>query len=115
MNEFITYIDQTVLELQNKEKELASTDRKDEANLVKVQINVYGICKTVYEVTVKTAGSTDLKEAYLEKMDAIISNWRTSFEKAKMHNDVEKSIIEELKLQVYENVKAKFMEIHEKV
>lgn len=113
MNEFITYIDQTVLELQEKEQELASTDRKDEANLIKVQINVYGICKTVYETLGKNGQNEEFTVDYLKRMNGIVSNWREAYEKAKKHNDVEKRVIEELKLQAFETVKKKFMDLHE--
>lgn len=113
MSRFLEYIDDAVEKLQQEEKNLASTDRKDESNLVKIQINVYGICKTVYQVFAKTKSGEELKVNYLQKLDSLAQGWREAYEKAQKYNAVDKSVIEEIKLQVLENIKQKFVEIWE--
>lgn len=113
MEQFITYIDEVTAKLQQEERELAATDRKDESNLVKVRINVYGICKTLFEVARKLNTSEGLKEDYLKRLTTLSENWKISYEKAKTHNDVEKVVIEELKLGTLDEVKNKFMEFWE--
>ncbi len=111
MEQFITYIDENVEKLQQEEKALAASDRKDEANLVKIRINVYGICKTVFGVAEKQSAGELLKEDYPKRLTKLSENWKVSYEKAKEHNDVEKVVIEELKLQTLEEVKDKFLEL----
>ena len=114
MEQFITYIDGATAKLQQEERELAATDRKDESNLTKIRINVYGICKTLFEVSCKQNIDEALKEDYLKRLTKLAENWKISYEKAKEHNDLEKVVIEELKLQTLEEVKNKFMELWEK-
>lgn len=114
MEQLITYIDETVTKLQQEERELAASDRKDESNLTKIRINVYGICKTLFEVSAKQKIKEEWKEDYPKRLTKLYENWKLSYEKAKEHNDVEKVVIEELKLQTLEEVKNKFMELGEK-
>lgn len=49
MKEYLDYLDHTVAQLQQEAQALQSSDRADEANFVKIRINVCGICKTVFE------------------------------------------------------------------
>ena len=80
----------------------------DEANLQKIRANIYGICRTVFEVVSKTKSGEELREEYANKLDNLPKNWVESYEKAKLHNDVAKILIEETKLEVLKEVKAKF-------
>lgn len=67
----------------------------------------------MYETLGKNGKNEEFADAYLKRMSGIVSNWQEAYERAKKHNDVEKSIIEELKLQAFEDVKKKFMDLHE--
>lgn len=113
MNHFVAFIEEKVKLLQQEEQELAASDRKDEANLMKIRINVYGICRTVYEVYAKTKAGTVLKQAYLEKLETLSHSWKVSMEKAKEYGDMEKAVVEEIKLQPLEEVRIKYMELKE--
>lgn len=119
MQEFVKYIEESVEKLEREEKMLADSDRKDEANLVKIRINIYGICKTVWQVVVQGQAKDDagtensLSDVYLQRMASVSRNWRVSYEKAKEYNDVEKLVIEEIKLETLEEIKRKFREICE--
>ena len=110
MQEFITYIDEAVQNLEKEEQMLVNSERKDESNLVKIRINIYGICKTVLNVVAK-GGNPAWKDAYLQKLTVLSGNWRTSYEKAKEHNDVEKLVIEEIKLETMKEIMKKCEEI----
>ena len=111
MEQFITYIDETVKILQEKERELAQSDRKDEANMVKIRINIYGVCRTIYDVVLRTCAPENAKEAYLQKLEHLPDNWKASLEKAKAHDDIPKIVVEELKLEAFSDVKNKFLEL----
>ena len=112
MQEFIIYIEESIQKLEQEEQLLASSDRKDEANLLKIRINIFGICKTILNV-VAGGQNPAWKEAYLQKLTQLPQNWKASYEKAKKHNDVEKLVIEEIKLETLEEIKRKFEEICE--
>lgn len=114
MNEFIMYLNNAIESAQNKEQELVASERKDEANLQKIKANIYGICRTVYEVLEKTKSGEELAEEYTRRLDNLPKNWVESYEKAKAHNDVEKILIEEIKLETLKAVKEKFTELRRK-
>ena len=107
--QFIAYIDQAVNALVQEEKDLAASDRKDESNLVKIRINVYGICKSIYGVFSNMTGNRGWKSDYLQKLENMEQSWKSSYIKAKEHDDVKKAVIEEIKLQTLAEVKNKFM------
>jgi hypothetical protein len=113
MNKFIEYIDQAVERLQREEKMLAATDRKDESNLVKIRINVYGICKSIYRVFAQSKLGDSLKSAYLDKLDSLAVGWQESKNKAQEFNAVDKMIIEDIKLQTLANVRLEFLKFGE--
>lgn len=113
MNKFIEYIDQAVERLQREEKMLAATDRKDESNLVKIRINVYGICKSIYRVFAQSKLGDSLKSAYLDKLDCLAVGWQESKNKAQEFNAVDKMIIEDIKLQTLANVRLEFLKFGE--
>jgi hypothetical protein len=107
----MTYLQESVEKLEQEEKLLAASDRRDEANLVKIRTNVYGICKTYYNVVSKTKEGVAFKEEYLSKLSDLPKNWKVSYDKAKEHNDVEKIVIEEIKLQTLQEIIDRFMEL----
>lgn len=113
MNKFIEYIDQAVEQLQREEKMLAATDRKDESNLVKIRINVYGICKSIYQVFAQSKTGDLLKCTYLDKLDSLAVGWQESKNKAQEFHAVDKMIIEDIKLQTLANVRLEFLKYWE--
>lgn len=52
-----------------------------------------------------------LREDYLGYLTRIPENWKASYEKAKEHEDTEKLVIEEIKLEVLQTIKDKFEEL----
>ncbi len=112
MEEYIVYIDEMIAKLQKEEQRLIASDRKDEANLVKIRTNIYGIGKTVFNVVAKNGSRESIRTGYMEKMTLIPLSWKESYEKAQANNDVEKIVIEEIKLETVEEMKRKFLEIY---
>ena len=62
MNEFITYLSNSIENVAKKEQELISNERKDEANLQKIRANIYGICHTIFEVVLKSKSGEELEK-----------------------------------------------------
>ena len=107
MKEFIRYLTTSIEAAQQSERELIATERKDEANLQKIRANIFGICLTVVQVVSKEKSGEDLWKDYCNRLDNISGSWVESYEKAKIHQDVEKILIEETKVQVLQAVKEK--------
>ncbi len=113
MNKYTEYINQAVEQLQREEKMLAATDRKDESNLVKIRINVYGICKSIYQVFAQSKTGENLKSAYLEKVDSLAVGWQESKDKAQEFHAVDKVVIEDIKLQTLADIRLVFLKCWE--
>lgn len=113
MNRYVEYIDQAVEQLQQEEKMLAATDRKDESNLVKIRINVYGICKSIYQVFAQSKTGENLKSTYLEKVDSLAVGWQESKNNAQEFQVTDKVVIEEIKLQALAELRLEFLKCWE--
>ena len=128
MEDFLRYIDMLIEEYAKQEQELIKAGCKDEANFVKIKINICDICKTLYNVSLKkvSAGKAEgvkttddkefksmLKEEYIGLLTKVPANWEASYQKAKEHGDAEKIVIEESKLEVLQRIKNKFLELIE--
>lgn len=111
MNTYIEYLDNTIKKLQKEEETLIATNRKDEANFIKIKINICDICKTIYNVSAKTNSGMALREAHIRQLTRLPENWKISLEKARTHSDVQKIVIEETKLEMLQIIKAKFEEL----
>lgn len=109
MSQYITYLENRMSMTNQQEKQLIDSGRKDEANLEKIKNNVYGICKTVYEVAHKqTQNETDAKLFYVKKLEHLKTTWEESYEKAKQFSDAEKILVEETKLAALNEAREQF-------
>lgn len=105
---FIKYIDDKIKDLKNEKMVLEKTNRKDEANFMKIKINICEICKTLYNISKKEPSSQNAKVFYLQKIEKLSLEWNISKDKAKEHHDIEKAVIEEIKLEVLNEIKQKY-------
>lgn len=98
--EFLTYLKKEKAVCMGKEQELIQDERKDEANLVRVQMNIYDIYGALFNASVKEAkGEDNIREVLGKKAENISSTWKQALELAKAHDDVKKIVIEEIKLK----------------
>lgn len=111
MNKYISYLEKAISELQKEEGLLAATNRKDEANFIKIKINICDICKTIYNVSARSNQGEALKEEYIRQLTRLPENWKITLDKAREHGDVEKAVIEETKLDMLQEIRAKFEEL----
>lgn len=111
--EFIDYLEISAAMMVEEEKKLILDERKDEANLIKIKKNIFDIFRTVFLSIMKdkTVDEKNIKMLFTEKMDTIPKNWKISYENAKIHNDVEKIVIEEIKFQTLDLISTKFNEL----
>ncbi len=101
--------------------ELTDDNRKDEADLEKIKLNIYDIFTSFIGVTKKQISAKkdiaeDLKyeafcSAYLQTFDKIPQSWRVKLEKAKENNAVIDIIIEETKLSAASELKNIFTDL----
>lgn len=109
MSEYITYLEKRMTETAKEEKRLIAAECKDEANLEKIKNNVYGICKTMYEVAQKqTKRKDEAANFYNRKLEHLETTWGEAYEKAKQFSDAEKVLVEEIKLAVLKEARAEF-------
>lgn len=98
---------------------LKEEDRMDEANLEKIKLNVIGIFKKMFDVSLrkvfKHENNTDesvkydnFKKVYLDFYNNIPSNWYINLEKAKKNNDFDNVLIEEIKINTMYKLKECF-------
>lgn len=113
MNKYIEYLEETIGELKETEKELVQTDCKDEANFIRIKMNICDIAKTIYNVSSKKNSGVALKEEYLRQLTRLPENWKVSYQKAKEHGDIQKILIEETKLEMLQMIKDKFEDLGE--
>ena len=94
----------------------------DKGNLNKDLLKKKEIGKEEFQTTGKWQGiarcgvvsqldrDADTVQLYLKKLEELPKNWKESLEKAKIHGDVEKQVIEETKINALEEIKEKFLE-----
>ena len=113
MSKYIEFLDQTIEELKKQERDLIQNNRKDEANFIRIKINICDISKTIYNVSAGKNSGSALKEEYVRQLTRLPENWIISYQKAKEHGDVQKILIEETKLEMLQMIKDKFENLGE--
>lgn len=114
MKAYLDYLDEAAAGLQEEVRALQSSDRADEANFVKVRINVCGICKSVYEALQRVTLPEQFELTYLSKLRQLEITWQAAYDKAKLHDDAEKLLIEEIKLKTLQKIKPQYLELRRK-
>lgn len=104
MNNFLAYVEENVTVLAKEEQALIASSRKDEANLVKIKSNVYGIAKSMFEVVQKMTPEENRRRDLLKRLEHLKATWEEAYEKVKSHNDVEKMVVEEVKLETLNRI-----------
>ena len=98
MEQFMAYLDEKAAFYRQESRRLTADDRRDEGDLAKIRANVYGICKSVFQVL-------DVEKANA-KLAGLRNEWETSLAAARGHNDVKKMAIEEIKLEMLGEITA---------
>ena len=111
MNAYIKFLEETISEVQKEEQALITAARKDEANFAKIKINICDVCRTIYNVHAKTKAGAELTSEYVRQLTRLKENWKMSLEKAKEHEDVQKVVIEETKLEMLQQIESKYEEL----
>lgn len=111
--EFLEYLELSLKSSEEEIKELSGEDRNDEANHAKVKANIFQIFKTVFlgVANQKALNKEEVKNLFQAKMESIPSNWKKSLENARTFDDMEKAMIEEIKLQTLEEIRNTFLRI----
>jgi len=112
---FCSYLDAKMEEITLNEQQLLKEERADEASHEKIKNNIYQIFKTIYFSIEKNPTRTqeEIKEQFLEKLETIPNNWKIALDKARQHQDMERVLIEEIKFEIRDEIRATFMKIME--
>lgn len=114
---YLDYIDRKIAEHSSQSEQYKADDRKDEAVIEKIMVNIYEIFKALFLCDIRQlegksiADTKDLNVygGYLLRFDTIPANWKKSLDKAKEHGDITKQVIEEHKLEVAKELKDVFL------
>lgn len=98
MKQFMAYLDSKADFYRQESRRLAEDDRRDEGDLAEIRANVYGICKSVFQVL-------DAPKAVC-KLDGLRNEWEASRRAAQVHGDGKKAAIEEIKLETLAEIQA---------
>ena len=103
MKKFLAYVEDKTNFYAAEEQRLVLEERKDEANIMRIRQNVYGIAKSMYEVA-ENLSPEDIKGDVTKRLRGILTTWESNYEKGKKHNDTEKILVEETKLGVLREI-----------
>lgn len=106
VNDFLAYIEEQIVDCAKKERALIAENRKDEANMERIKSNVYGIAKSLCQVTEELAKKHGAEHAtmFFDKFTAVMAPWKESLAAAKEHLDSEKECIELIKLETADKI-----------
>lgn len=112
-DKYLTYLNDRIEEHKRNSEAYKADDRKDEANLEMIKANICEVFRTLFITDTKQLEQKDLSNYkdinlfadYLLRFDTIPTNWKVSLEKAKVHGDTTKQVIEETKLEVAKELK----------
>ncbi len=112
MDEFITFLDGMTDASKRKEQLLISEQRKDEANIERVRLNIIDVFRCLWNVSVNEyAKENDINEkqrkiadSFFIKAERVPQSWKQSLEQARLHDDTLKILIEETKLQAAKEI-----------
>ncbi len=119
--DYLNYIHSLTAEYNSHIQALIIDDRKDEADIYKIRINICDIFIRMLDATEKKVGpvkSADEAEQagvynqeYLDWFEKIPVNWRTNLETARKYEDAINIKTEEVKLETAELLRSKFLEL----
>ena len=111
MKEFMTYLDSRIEAGKTKTAALLADGCQDDANFMKVQTNIYEICKTVSQVLMNKPGAGI--QGVKTQLERFRTEWGAALEKAKQHNNIKSIAVEETKLSALDDIMAHFEEVNE--
>lgn len=106
---FLAFLKKEKEDCMAREQQLIKDQRKDEANICKIESNIYDIFATLYQTAIretekKNGNEEMVEEMFLASANRIPENWKKSLELAKEHHDTTKILIEETKLKAVEKI-----------
>ena len=114
---YLNYVDGKIAEYNSLSEQHKADERKEEANLKKIKVNIYEIFKTLFLSDIKQLEGKELGKiedisiygGFLLRFDTIPTNWKISLDKAIEHGDITKQVIEDIKLEVAKELNDRFL------
>lgn len=111
--EFLEFLEERKAECQKQIEQLCADNRRDESNFFRAKLNIYDVCKSVYEAAEKQC-SGELEKVikmFPEMVKRIADQWQMSKEVAQQHGDESKVIMETRKLEAVAETLDKFQSL----
>lgn len=110
MSPFLLWLNQACAALEQESKALKASGRGDEADLVRIRINIHQIARTLYTVCQRISPGEGFRAAYLAKLDALPPSWEASRALAAQHDDQCRVVIEDVKLDTLKMLRIRYLE-----
>ena len=94
--------------------ELEAQSRQDEANLIKIRLNIYGVFETVAAADEQQCDSWPaFCDRYLPRFDTLTAPWSARLASAVRNSDTHTRFIEETKLSTAQRIRKAFLAVVE--
>ncbi len=111
METFIQYLTEQIEAGKAEIARLEEDGCRDDADFAKVRTNIYEVCRTVTNALVDRPGAGP--EAVKKQFENFRTTWGAALDNVRKHGDTRNIVIEEAKLNVLEDVIARFPEAAE--
>lgn len=112
LEQFQDFLDSTRKKFEEEIIYLKADNRTDEANFIKIKLNIYGIANSFYG-NAKRNSPHQLKDDYLKRFEQsqLEKNWENAYKEAEKYGDDDRMLIEKLKLETLNEINSTFLQI----
>lgn len=112
VDKFQIFLDSTRKKFEEEIVHLKADNRADEADFVKIKLNIYGIANSFYK-NAKRVSPKLIKDEYFKcfEQSHLQKKWEDVYRNAKEYGDTDRMLIEELKLETLKEINSKFLQI----
>lgn len=111
MSAFIDYINENLERLRSEEALFMNSDRIDDANFVKIRINIFEVCKTIFETFSRIKPAETFCADYAAKLDDLRGKWEQSKALAEAHGKTELCSVETTKIETINEISNAFYDM----
>lgn len=111
--DFLAFLEERKAECQKQIEQLCADNRRDESNFFRAKLNIYDVCRSLYEAAEKQCSGELEKVAQMfpEMVKRIADQWQMSRQVAEQHGDESKVIMETRKLEAVAEVLEMFQSL----
>lgn len=111
--DFLAFLEECKADCQKQIEQLCVDNRRDESNFFRAKLNIYDVCKCLYEAAEKQGNGEREKvgQFFPEMVKRVADQWQMSREAAQQHGDESKALMETRKLEAVAEALEKFQNL----